>query len=182
MIEMLLSLDRDLFFWINVGWSNSFLDNTCYWFTHLGGETAGYLFLLLVIILTRSGWPFLFAGLSYALNAAVFKGIKYSVMRFRPHELAGAILRQDPGMSGATDPSFPSGHTAIAFMIATFLSARYPKWSILFYFLACLIGITRIYLGLHYPSDVIVGAIIGVLTTSVVIWIGKKSGKLEKWL
>lgn len=59
--------------------------------------------------------------------------------------------------------SFPSGHTVASFTIATILADEYPEHSIPLYLLATTIGISRIYNGMHFPSDVIIGAIIGYM-------------------
>jgi diacylglycerol kinase family enzyme len=59
------------------------------------------------------------------------------------------------------DFSFPSGHTAAAFAGALLFGTHLPLWSPLFYALACVVGFARIYLGVHYPIDVIIGAIVG---------------------
>lgn len=180
-MEQLLSLDRELFLWINIGWSGSVLDLVCSIFTHLGGRTAGFVFLLIVLAISRSGWPFLYAGLAYGANAIIFKTIKYTVLRDRPDFLPGAILRQAPDLSGATDPSFPSGHAAIAFMIAVFLSARYRRLSPLFFCAASLVALSRIYLGLHYLSDVVAGALIGILVSVMLLKLGRRQGRLDRW-
>lgn len=60
------------------------------------------------------------------------------------------------------DYSFPSGHTAASFAVATVLAARWPAWLLLMFAAAALVGLSRTYLGHHYPSDVLAGAIIGV--------------------
>lgn len=57
--------------------------------------------------------------------------------------------------------SFPSGHTVASFTIATILAHEYPEYSVPLYLLATTVGISRIYNGMHFPSDVIVGAIMG---------------------
>jgi undecaprenyl-diphosphatase len=64
----------------------------------------------------------------------------------------------------AEDASFPSGHTASSFAAATALSSFYPKAGPLAFTLAALVGISRVHLGHHFPSDVAIGSVIGVGT------------------
>lgn len=66
-------------------------------------------------------------------------------------------------------PSFPSTHVANSFAVAFFLSFYFPKVRPLFLGVAALVGVSRIYLGVHYPSDVLGGALIGI-GTSWTIW------------
>ena len=78
------------------------------------------------------------------------------------------IGRKRPLDDVVGNPAFPSGHTAYAFASATILGARYPKLRIPLYIGAGLVGITRIYLGRHYASDVIAGAAVGTITGALV--------------
>jgi undecaprenyl-diphosphatase len=69
-----------------------------------------------------------------------------------------------------TDPSFPSGHTASSFAAATAISAFYPPAAPLVFGFATIVGISRVHLGHHFPSDVAAGGILGVAAGAVVAW------------
>jgi undecaprenyl-diphosphatase len=93
---------------------------------------------------------------TFVAGGLVILGIKQSVRRKRP-------LDDELG-----DPSFPSGHTSIAFSMATILGHQYPKWRVPLYVGAGLVGLSRIYLGRHYASDVLMGAAVGTISGTVV--------------
>jgi len=63
------------------------------------------------------------------------------------------------------DFSLPSGHSAAAFAGAYLFGSHVPGWSALFYSLAAVVGFSRVYFGVHYPSDVVLGGIVGILLT-----------------
>lgn len=112
----------------------------------------------------RAGIP---ASCSLALNAVLTNlWLKRMVNRVRPFvrfpELT--VLTTIP-----RDASFPSGHTAASFAVAaTIYMAGYRKMGRFLYVFAALIGASRLYLGVHYPTDVIAGAIVGVLSAWIV--------------
>jgi undecaprenyl-diphosphatase len=75
--------------------------------------------------------------------------------------------------------SFPSGHAATAFACATVLASFAPRWRVPFFVLAALIAISRIYNGLHYPTDVLAGAALGVGVGLAVLWASKRGWRLR---
>ena len=90
--------------------------------------------------------------------------IKFLVKRIRPyHEIDGFVLMMDKiHYRHPSSYSFPSGHTFTAFFLATTIFIRWRKWGYIALPLAFMVGFSRIYLGAHYFSDVLVGGILGV--------------------
>ena len=69
-------------------------------------------------------------------------------------------------MPAPHDGSFPSGHAATSFAAATVLTLYLPRWAPLWILLAVAIGFSRVYVGVHYPLDVVGGAVLGVLVAT----------------
>ena len=88
------------------------------------------------------------------------------------------IGRKRPLDETLGNPAMPSGHASIAFSVATILGYRYPKWRIPLYIGAGLVSFSRVYLGRHYTSDVVVGAAIGT-ATGMLVWHNRAT--LLKW-
>ena len=72
-----------------------------------------------------------------------------------------------------TNPGFPSGHTTNAFTVATVIWSRYTAWRVPFVLLAIATGISMIILGLHFPSDAIGGAFLGIFCGTFVLGLAK---------
>lgn len=104
----------------------------------------------------RNGYT---SGASLLLASVVTTSLKYAINRDRPY-MTYADIRKG---ARADLPSFPSGHTTLAFVTATSLSLAYPKWYVIApsFAWAGAVGYSRMFLGVHYPSDVLAGAIIG---------------------
>lgn len=98
------------------------------------------------------------------INGLLTTGLKLSISRDRPFVTYPNDITK---YSKAGSHSFPSGHTSMAFSTATSISLLYPKWYIIVpaYAWACGIGYSRMYLGVHYPSDVLFGALLGSATS-----------------
>ena len=104
-------------------------------------------------------------------------GLKYAFDRRRPYEKYPGKLNP---INPEDSPSFPSGHTAAAFSLATSLSITYPKWYVIApsAVWACGVGFARMNQGVHYPSDVLTGAAIGVGCAFANVYINRWLNKI----
>jgi undecaprenyl-diphosphatase len=162
-----MTWELDFMRWANGWWSSSFLDQILPWLTYLGSHFAIIFFIILSWILTKQRKILRRLILLYAIQSAVIYGLKFLVQRQRPLFFLEMASKLSKGPGEILDPSFPSAHAAFSFMMATLLSNWFPRYRILFFIVAAFIGWTRIYLTLHYPTDVIVGALLGYGLTKV---------------
>ncbi|MDO5725581.1 MAG: phosphatase PAP2 family protein [Tissierellia bacterium] len=153
--------DDSLLQLINQTIRNKFFDKFFYYFTNLGGATFVTGLTFAIILLgrkTQLKYLGIEAFLAQILTAFVVQPIKLILRRERPYNKLkglntfGIVMR---------DYSFPSGHTAASFSLAYIVTRFYPALYLPIYIYAFLIGISRIYLAVHYPTDVTAGAIIG---------------------
>lgn len=171
MFYILKSIDTAAFYFINHTLENYFFDRFMPNITKFGNSF--YLFLLGAILLfldkrkIRSAGLVLLSGIS--VNHYVVLFLKHSIARPRPYE----VLSDVNVLISSSGFSFPSGHATTAFIAATILSAYFKRY-FLFYGIAALVAISRVYLGVHYPSDVGCGAVLGIFVGYGLIWISKK--------
>lgn len=175
MLELMQKLDERCLRWIEGALRAPWLDKVMTFYTSLGN--SGWIFigvsiLLLLFRRTRK------AGAS-SLTAMVL-GLVVTNLTIKP-----LVARPRPWvvMEGFTTVvtsgdmnSFPSGHTTAAFAFAAALCAVLPqKWAKAAALIAAaLMGLSRLYVGVHYPSDVIGGAVIGTLCGLLSAWLVRK--------
>jgi undecaprenyl-diphosphatase len=113
-------------------------------------------------------------GVAIGLNVLLTTGLKYAINRPRPYVQYpdDIVKRADAGKY-----SFPSGHTSTAFATATALTLSTKKWYVAVpsYAYACAVGYSRMRLGVHFPSDVLGGMIVGIGSSLLVF-------QIDKWL
>jgi membrane-associated phospholipid phosphatase len=130
----------------------------------------------------KDGYTFdtgVMVGLSEASAYVVYYVLKNVVVkRERPYAALSGVHTMH--LDSADKYSMPSGHTTAAFAIATALTLRYPKPYVYIpaYAWAAFVGYGRIYMGLHYPSDVLAGAILGTASALAIHLI---SPQVTKW-
>ena len=120
--------------------------------------------------LQNQGWETV-GGL--AINSIITQGLKHGFNRDRPYEKYPLLINP---YEIEISQSFPSGHTSTAFSLATSLSIEYKKWYVVLpaYAWATSVGYSRLYLGEHYPSDVLAGAVVGAGSAWLSHYLNKK--------
>ena len=115
----------------------------------------------------RENRPAVLPWMGIPLAAGATGWLKGMVGRPRPAELF-PILELDPREMGR---SFPSGHAALLFALAAVFSIRWPKWRWVWFSIAGLVALSRVAIGVHWPSDVVAGALIGLGCVEFFTWL-----------
>lgn len=129
--------------------------------THLGGAIASILAALLPLLFVT--WMRDAAGdalITLAASHLIVQVIKRSVMRERPDVRTTRVA-----LIAVPDQfSFPSGHATAAMSVAFVYSMAYPTFAIPLLALSMVVGLSRVFLGVHYPGDVVAGQAIAIAT------------------
>jgi len=174
----LAALDSWLFFLINQSWHRPWLDAIM---VHLSGETL-WVSLFVAVLLWAfylKNWPAVITCLLVAVAMGLSDAFAYNVLkpffgRLRPcHELE--TVRIVAGCGGRM--SFPSNHAANGMAaVMTLWFAGYLRWARPLLFLIVLVGFSRVYLGVHYPGDILFGFVVGTLMAVIVVFTGEQIG------
>lgn len=163
MIDFLYNIDLTLFYAINHGLSTPVLSKFFSLITKVDSWLITYVTFVLLLLIKggKKGRLAVFIVLIMVLvtDQVGAKILKELFSRIRPCDaLPDAIL--PIGKTGAY--SFPSNHAFNNFAVATFFSILYKEYRIPLYIAATLIALSRVYLGVHYPSDILGGALLGI--------------------
>lgn len=163
-MQALLTLDGNILLWIQENLRADWLTPIMQFITHLGGLGKIWIALSLILLcFKKTRWAGLAGifGLIFSLlvNNIVLKNV---FARTRPYEVVEGLVLLG---KQATDFSFPSGHTGSSFAaaVAIFRTIGKGKMRWLLIVFAAVMAFTRLYIGIHYPTDILGGLITGIL-------------------
>lgn len=169
-LTLLTSSGFEAFKWVHTA-HNSFLDFVFKGVTQVGEFIViGSILLALLLFKYRSWAFFLLTIFTQLIPFLINQGLKFIFTEPRPYSVYGnePWFHHIEGVVMHNNLSFPSGHTAGAFAFFTLLSLLLPKKysavAIVYFILALLVGISRMYLGQHFFVDIYVGSILGTLS------------------
>ena len=189
MLDQLIQFDQNLFFTIHHGMSNSFFDwimpalrNRLFW-------TPLYLFIVFYLVKNygKKAWLILlFAGMTFGLTDYISSSvIKPRVTRLRPCNNPEINTNVKNLIDCGTGYSFPSSHAANHFGLAVFLIFMfYRKWRFILpigLLWAFSISFAQIYVGVHFPIDILAGGFLGAFVGFLMSKVLKRTKLFEKW-
>ena len=191
-MEIIFKLDYFLFHGIHNIWGNPIMDQLMSWITYSGNTSFIFFYLIVVSVmigiiyrlkhirftpgnhlspLKKAMRFMLYSSMIYGATSGVCQILKETTQRPRPYEIhqVRMTVALKKTTAGEEKESFPSGHAAGAFMMITIIGRRFGKKWIVLYSWAVLVALSRVYIGAHYPIDVIVGGFLGWLMANLII-------------
>lgn len=135
---------------------------------------SGLIWLMVIVLLIgfkerRAPLVAFFAGIfAYVTNYLI------SLIYFRPRPFVALEEVSQLIAKDAADKAFPSDHTALAFAIAAAVFLTNKKWGIVFLAAAALVALGRVFVGVHYPADILAGAVVGIFFAWLINRYGRK--------
>ena len=168
-LTYIISIDQSVFLDINHNISNLVFDAV-----FPGLREFTYVFWLLLIIyfwMKDERELALLTGAGILAGAMFTYPLKFIIDRTRPYNVIEStrLLTQPE-----SDPSFPSAHAEMSFLAATIVSRYHPEYGKYLYSFSFIVSLSRIYVGVHYPIDVVGGVLIGVIIGKIVLIVQEK--------
>lgn len=176
-MDYILTLDGEILLWIQMYLRNEVLTPVLTFITHLGDKGLFWIVLSLLLLIKKSTRKTGVLSLLSLLITFLIVNVcmKNGFARIRPYETLTDLLLL---IEKQSDFSFPSGHSASSFASAVVLFKRLPKrYGIPILILAVLIAFSRIYMGVHYPTDILAGILIGSIVALLIVYVNKRIEK-----
>ncbi len=170
---VLQNLDILILFFVNKTLANSFLDLVVI-ITHIVPYIFWGLLTMFFFLRKKDRKLALLMIVAIALDFILVTAVKDIVARERPYQ----VLDVRQLVPEEANKSFPSNHVQISFLLSAIVFIFYRKLGIGLFLISLFIGFGRIYLGVHYPSDVLGGTIIGILLSLLILKMRNKIYKL----
>ncbi len=162
------------YFFNNLAGKSAVFDATVIFFADYLQYVMAAIFILFLYLTNRSNWQkfqiFLITAISMVIaRFGVTNLIRFLYPRPRPFMVYQVNQLISEGING-----FPSGHAALFFAMAAAIYFYNKKWGAWFFVAAVLMTLSRVVAGVHYPSDILGGAVIGILSAYAVFYFFKK--------
>lgn len=159
-MNLIARTDTKLFYWL----FNKTAKRNCRLIKLISKSGDGHVYLLIGLALwafePQHGAIFLYSALlAYSMELPLYVVLKKLFKRQRPCDLFANFHAH---VTPSDKFSLPSGHTAAAFLMASQMAHFYPSISLIAYLWAGVIGLSRVLLGVHYPTDIFAGAVLGL--------------------
>ena len=175
-MDLIQNIDFSILFWIQENIRCVFLDVVFPFITSLCNDGEIWILLGIVLLFFKKYRKFgIFLLVAMLLGAIIGNGIlKPLIARPRPCHILSTLPEMLIDIPKITSYSFPSGHTTSSFIAATVLTRANKKFAFFAIPLACLIAFSRMYLFVHFPTDILGGVVLGVLIGFFTVTFGKK--------
>ncbi|KOR26509.1 phosphatase PAP2 family protein [Clostridium sporogenes] len=172
-MNLIQNVDIYILDFIHKNIANNFLDKIMIFITSIGNLGLIWIGISLLLLISKR-----YRKVGVLCIASLFLSsligevlLKNLVQRGRPFTAVEGINLL---IKAPKSFSFPSGHTASSFAVATVVGRKIEKFKLPIYILAIAIAFSRLYLYVHYPSDVLVGALIGVISAKIILYMHSK--------
>ena len=173
MILLIQRFDSSILLYIKNNMHGPIMDKLMITLTHLGNGGMIWIIISVVLVISKKYRKIGFMAIAALILSTILgEGIlKHVVKRIRPSANIPAVNLL---IAKPLSYSFPSGHTTSSFAVAGVLAKYFKKYALEFFSLASLISFSRLYLYVHYPTDVLAGIVLGLACSGIIIFLFDK--------